>query len=113
MIKKILAILLAILFIGSSFASYTLPLSVVKKIDILWKKIVTHVDKKYKTKGKRNYIYWTIIDSIDGYIALHKLNDTQIAVLLCVKTFLIQHMWYKIWNPIKIKVIDDINIKWI
>jgi len=108
MIKKILAILLWIVFIGWTFASYTLPLSVVKRIESVWDKIISWVDNKYPV-NQRKQIYWTIVDSIDGYIALHKLDNTEKAVLLCLKTMLLQHMWYKIWNPIQVKVVNDIS----
>jgi len=106
MLKKILAILFWIVFITSSFASYTLPLSVVKKIEQVGNKIIKVVDSKYPPE-EREKIYWTIIDSIDGYIALHKLTDTEKAVLLCLKTILLQHMGYKVGNPVQVKVVDD------
>jgi len=106
MFKKVVIILLWIVFITSSFASYTLPLSVVKKIEQVGNKIIKVVDSKYPPK-KRREIYWTIVDSIDGYIALHKLTDTEKAVLLCLKTILLRHMGYKIWNPVEIKIVDD------
>ena len=104
--KVFLTILAGIIFITSTFASYTLPLSVVKKIEQVGNKIIKVVDSKYPSK-KRKEIYWTIVDSIDGYIALHKLTDTEKAVLLCLKTFLLRHMGYKIWNPVEIKIVDD------
>ena len=104
--KKILALVLSIVFIGSSFASYTLSAKVVKKVEQVGNKIISVVDKKYK-EPLRSQIYWTIVDSIDGYIALHSLTDTEKAVLLCLKTILLKHMGYKIGNPVKVKIVGD------
>ena len=106
--KVILTILTSIIFITNVFASYTLPLSKFKKVEQVWHKIIKIVDSKYQKK-QRKQIYWTIVDSIDGYIALHKLTDDKKVILLCLKSILLQHMWYKIWNSMQVKVVNDIN----
>lgn len=104
--KKLLTIFMWIfIFFSSSFASYTITLDNKQKIDNLAKKIYDRVEKKTKDKEKRNYIYQTIVDSIDGYIVLHDISKKNEAILLYLKTLLLKHMWYKIWDCKKLNFI--------
>lgn len=104
--KKILTVLMLIVITFSvSFASYTITDSNKTKVDNVAKKIYTIVEKRYSTQEKRNYIYQSIIDSIDGYLVLHKVSEKNKVILLYLKTLLLQHIWYKIWDCIKLDVV--------
>ena len=104
MVKKILTILVGILFIGTSFATYRLTVSEYKKTLSLANKIIRVVEKKYPPQ-KQKYIFWVIVDSIDGYIVLNKPSKKEEAVLLLIKTMLLKHMGYKFSNTRKIIII--------
>jgi len=107
--KKLLLLLASFVFIWNVFASYTLTLSQIKKINEVAQIIFQKVETKYHTKQKQQEIYWTIVNTLDLYILTHKLTDKQKASLLCLKTLILGHMGYKVGNPIKVKVVDDIN----
>jgi len=107
--KKIILLFLWVLFIWNSFASYTLTVSQVKKINQLAKLVIEKVETKYHDRKKQNEIFWDIANTIDLYIFTHKLTDNQKAALLCFKTLILQHMGYKIWNPVKVKIVNDIS----
>ena len=105
--KKIPTIIIWIIIIfSSSFASYTMTLDNKQKIDNLAEKIYYNVEIKTQDREKREYMYQTIVDSIDGYIVLNDISKKNEAILLYLKTLLLKHMWYKIWNS---KNIDFIN----
>jgi len=106
--KKIILAILWFVFIWNVFASYTLTVSQVKKINELASLIFKKVETKYKKTEEQKEIYWTIVNTLDLYILTHKLTDNQKAALLCLKTIILEHMWYKIWNPIKVRVVNDV-----
>ncbi len=106
--KKILFLLLSsIIAIDFTFASYVLPVSIVKKTENIANNIISYVETKYPTKYKT--ILWEIANSIDLYIALHRnqLNDTKMAVLLLLKTLILEHMGYKVGNPVELKIVSE------
>ncbi len=105
--KKLISLIMWIVIIFSStFASYTITLDNKQKIDNLSEKIYDRVESKTKDEGKREYIYQTIVDSIDGYIVLHDISKKNEAILLYLKTLLLNHMWYKIWNCQKLNIVN-------
>jgi len=103
--KLIILIVWIVIMFSSVFASYNISLKDKQKLDNLSKKIYNIIEKKYKTTSKRKYLYQTMVDTIDGYIVLHKLNTRQKVILLYLKTLLLLHMWYKIWNCIDLNVV--------
>ena len=107
--KNFLVVLASFVFIWNVFASYTLTLSQVKKINEVAQIIFQKVETKYHTKQKQQEIYWTIANTLDLYILTHKLTDNQETVLLYLKTLIFKHMGYKIGNPIKVKVVNDVS----
>ena len=106
MLKKILTILAGILFIGTSFATYKLKASEYQRTIELTNKIIKVVEKKYPP-NKQKYVFWVLVDSIDGYIALHKISEKKKVVLLLIKTLLLKHMGYKFSNTKKIIIISE------
>ena len=104
--RLIISIFLCIVItFSSSFASYTISSVNKQKIDNLAVKIYTIVEKEYNTEAKRDYVYQTIVDTIDGYIVLHKVSEKNKVILLYLKTLLLKHMWYKIWNCVKLDIV--------
>jgi len=104
-VKKIIIICLSVfIFFSTSFATtYTISRNQYEKIQQINNRIVSLVGNKYPDKKK--YIYQVIIDSIDGYLVLHKdISNAKKITLLCVKTFLEQKLGYKIAKPIKIYI---------
>jgi len=103
--KLIIAIFVWIVItFSSSFASYTISSTNKQKIDNLAVKIYTIVENKYHTQA--NYVYQTIVDTIDGYLVLHDISEKNKVILLYLKTLLLKHMWYKIWNCVKLDVVE-------
>ena len=102
-------ILWIVISFSPSFASYptsyTIKSKDKQKVEHIVQIMYTTVEKKYHSKKKRNYVYQSIVDTIDGYIVLHKLSERNKMVLLYLKTLLLLHMWYKIWNCIKLNVV--------
>lgn len=104
--KKLIAIFMLIFITFSSvFASYTITLDNKQRLDNLVEKVYHKVELRYDTASKRNYIYHTIVDTIDGYIVIHNVSEKNKAILLYFKTLLLQHMWYKIWNCVALDVV--------
>jgi len=95
MFKKIILLILSVvIFFSSSFAmSYTISQSDYNRVQKINNKIVTIVETKYN--GRESYIYQMLIDTIDGYLALHKVSERKKVMLLCIKTFLLNKLWYK------------------
>jgi len=105
--KRIIIIIsIFFIFIWNSFAIYTISFQDYKKITELTNLIFQKVDSKYKNRINREKIYWTLVNSIDGYIILKKehLSQRVKIILLYLKTLIIKHMWYKIWNPIQVEI---------
>lgn len=103
--KKFILILATILItLSPSFATYTISTKDKQKVDNFMPILYKQVNNKFKNEKKINYILQSIVDTIDGYIVLHKnkLTQRQIVILLLIKTYILKHIWYKIWNPIKI-----------
>lgn len=103
--KKFILILgTTLITLSSSFATYTISVKDKQKVDNFMPILYKQVNNKFKTEKKRNYILQSIVDTIDGYIVLHKnkLTQRQIVILLLIKTYILKHLWYKIWNPIKL-----------
>jgi len=102
--KIILTIITILIMLSSSFATYTISVKDKQKVDNFMPILYKQVNKKFKTEKNINYILQSIVDTIDGYLVLHKnkLTQRQIVILLLIKTNIIKHLWYKIWNPIKI-----------
>lgn len=107
--KKVILAILWFVFIWNAFASYTLTVSQVKKLNEIAESTFKKVEAMYKTQVKQNEIYWTIANTIDLYILTHKLTDNQKAYLLCFKTLILEHMWYKVGNLVKVKIVDDVK----
>ena len=107
--KKIILALASFVFIWNVFASYTLTVSQIQKINKFAWVIFQKVETKYHTKQKQQEIYWTIANTLDLYILTHKLTDNQKTVLLYLKTLILKHMGYRIGDPIKVKVVNDVS----
>lgn len=104
--KKIITLIMLLFITFSfSFASYTIRYEDKQKVEFIVNKIYNIVEKKYKTKSKRNYIYQSIVDTIDGYLVLHKVSERNKVILLYLKTLLLKHIWYKIWDCKELKVV--------
>lgn len=85
--------------------TYTMRLSTYQKIKNVAERVFKIVETKYKWKEKQ--VYWTLVDTIDGYIALHpKLSENKKIRLLCLKTLILQHMGYKFSNSINLKLVE-------
>jgi len=104
MFKKIILIISSfVIFFSSSFAiSYTISKTDYDKIQKINDRIVTIVETKYA--GRENYVYQMLIDTIDGYLTLHKVSERKKVMLLCIKTFLEEKLGYKSWNPINVYI---------
>ena len=105
MLKKLVIVLWIMFFaFASSFASYTISKKDYEKVNYINHKLEQIIEKKYPTK--KYYYYKVIIDTIDGYLALHKVGERKKVMLLCVKTYFIEKMWYKVWNSIQVDIIE-------
>jgi len=107
--KKLILLTLWILISFSfSFAIYTITQKDKTQIEKLLVWIQKKVDKKYNTIASKRIIYHKIVDSIDLYIVLHsnKLSTHDKIILLCIKAYILKYLWYKIWNPISVKIVN-------
>ena len=103
MFKKLVIILLIMLFsLTNIFASYTISEKDYEKVNYINHKLEQIIEKKYSTK--KYYYYNVIVSTIDGYLALHKVDERKKVMLLCIKTYFIKKMWYKVWDPISVYI---------
>lgn len=107
--KKLILLTLGILISFSfSFATYTITQKDKTQVEKILVLIQKKVDKNYNTILAKRTIYHNIVDSIDLYIVLHsnKLSDHDKVILLCIKTYILKYLGYKIWNPISVNIVN-------
>ncbi len=107
--KKLILLTLGILIsFSSSFATYSITPTDKTEVEKILVLIQKRVDLNYNTILAKKIIYHKIVDSIDLYIVLHsnKLSDHDKAILLLIKTYILKYLWYKIWNPISINIVN-------
>ncbi len=107
--KKLILLTLGILISFSfSFATYTITQKDKTQVEKLLVLIQKKVDNNYKTISSKKIIYHNIVDSIDLYIVLHKntLSEHNKIMLLLIKTYILKYLWYKIWNPISVNIVN-------
>ena len=106
--KLILLTLWILISFSSSFATYTITQKDKTEVEKLLVLIQKRVDQNYNTILAKRRVYQDIVDSIDLYIVLHSktLSIHDKIILLCIKTYILKYLWYKIWNPIYVNIVN-------
>jgi len=92
---------------SSVFATYTISRADFEKVKSSLVYIQKVVDWKYHNIQEKKIVYHNIVDSIDLYILLHKnISERTKVMLLCIKTYILRYLWYKLWNPIFINIVN-------
>ena len=102
--KTLFTIASFFIIFSSSFATnYTISKSDYDKVQIVNHKLDDLINRKYS--NKKYYYYQVIIDTIDGYVALHpNISTRKKVMLLCVKTYFIKKIGYKFDDKINIYI---------
>jgi len=102
--KVIFAIASFFIIFSSSFATtYTITKSDYDKVQAINHKLENIIDRKYS--NRKSYVYQVIVDTIDGYLALHpNVSQRKKVMLLCVKTYFVEKLWYKFEDKIDVVI---------
>ena len=105
MMKKLVVFICLILFwFVSSFANYSITRKDYNKVNYVNHKLEQIIESKYPMK--KRYYYQMIVDTIDGYLALHKVSKRKKVMFLCVKTYFEKKLGFKIWNAMQVDIIE-------